>query len=183
MAETKSKPGKPAKAKSAKAKQAKADGPAKAGKSKPAVAKEKPAAKSEDANEVRLLSGGNPQIAKGDGDAPVQAYIAAMPGWKKAAGEKLDTLIERTVPHVRKAVKWNSPFYGVEGQGYFLGLHCFDKYIKLAFFRGAALKPEPPVGSKDPNTRYFHIYEDKPVDETQLADWIRQAAAIPGWLT
>jgi hypothetical protein len=131
---------------------------------------------------VRLLSGGNPQIAKGEGDAPVHAYIAAMPGWKRAVGEALDALIVRTVPRVRKAVKWNSPFYGVEGQGWFLSFHCFDKYIKLAFFRGGALDPMPPVGSKDPNTRYLHLHEGEPIDEMQLADWIRQAAAIPGWM-
>jgi hypothetical protein len=132
--------------------------------------------------EAKLLSGGNPQIAKGDGDAPVQAYIAAMPGWKSEAGRRLDELIEKTVPGVRKAVKWNSPFYGVEGQGWFLSFHCFNKYIKLAFFRGAQLDPLPPVGSKDPNTRYLHIEEGGPVDEAQLAAWIRQAAAIPGWM-
>jgi hypothetical protein len=131
----------------------------------------------------KLLSGGNPQIPKGDGDAPVQAYIAAMPGWKSAAGRRLDQLIETTVPGVRKAVKWNSPFYGVEGQGWFLAFHCFSKYIKVTFFRGAELEPLPPVGSKDPNTRYVHIEESGPVDEAQLADWIRQAAAIPGWMT
>jgi hypothetical protein len=131
----------------------------------------------------KLLSGGNPQIPKGDGDAPVQAYIAAMPGWKSAAGRRLDQLIETTVPGVRKAVKWNSPFYGVEGQGWFLAFHCFSKYIKVTFFRGAELEPLPPVGSKDPNTRYVHIEEGGPVDEAQLADWIRQAAAIPGWMT
>jgi hypothetical protein len=131
----------------------------------------------------KLLSGGNPRIPKGDGDAPVQAYIAAMPGWKSAAGRRLDQLIETTVPGVRKAVKWNSPFYGVEGQGWFLAFHCFSKYIKVTFFRGAELEPLPPVGSKDPNTRYVHIEEGGPVDEAQLADWIRQAAAIPGWMT
>lgn len=130
----------------------------------------------------KLLSGGNPQIPKGDGDAPVQAYIAAMPGWKSVAGRRLDKLVETTVPGVRKAVKWNSPFYGVEGQGWFLSYHCFTKYIKVTFFRGAELEPPPPVGSKDPNTRYLHIEEDKPVDEAQLAEWIRQAAAIPGWM-
>ena len=130
----------------------------------------------------KLLSGGNPQIPKGEGDAPVQAYIAAMPDWKREAGEKLDTLIENTVPGVRKAVKWNSPFYGVEGQGWFLSYHAFAKYLKVTFFRGAQLEPLPPVGSKDPNTRYVHIEEDQPVDERQLADWIRQAAAIPGWM-
>jgi hypothetical protein len=132
--------------------------------------------------EPRLLSGGNPQIPKGEGDAPVQAYIAAMPGWKSEAGGKLDRLIEKTVPGVRKAVKWNSPFYGVEGQGWFLSFHVFTRYIKVSFFRGADLDPLPPVGSKDPNTRYVHIEEGGPVDERQLADWIRQAAAIPGWI-
>jgi len=134
----------------------------------------------------KLLSGGNPQIPKGEGDAPVQAYVAAMPGWKSEAGRKLDKLIEKTVPGVRKAVKWNSPFYGVEGPegfgGWFLSFHVFTRYIKVTFFRGAELDPLPPVGSKDPNTRYLHIEEDKPVDEKQLAEWIRQAAAIPGWI-
>jgi hypothetical protein len=129
-----------------------------------------------------LLSGGNPQIAKGDGDGPVQAYIAAMPDWKSDVGRRLDALIERTVPGVRKAVKWNSPLYGVEGQGWFLGVHCFTKYIKLAFFNGALLDPEPPVESKDPNTRYFHIHEDDPFDEARLAHWIAQAAKRPGWI-
>jgi hypothetical protein len=133
-------------------------------------------------NEPKLLAGGNPQIPKGEGDAPVQAYIAAMPGWKSAAGRKLDKLIERTVPDVQKAVKWNSPFYGVGGQGWFLSFHVFTKYIKVTFFRGAQLKPLPPVGSKDPNTRYVHIEEGAAMDEAQLADWIRQAAAIPGWM-
>ena len=134
------------------------------------------------ASKPKLLSGGNPQIPKGEGDAPVQAYITALPGWKKQAGAKLDKLVENTVPGVRKAVKWNSPFYGVEGQGWFLSYHAFAKYLKVTFFRGAELEPLPPVGSKDPNTRYVHIEEDQPVDERQLADWIRQAAAIPGWM-
>jgi hypothetical protein len=134
------------------------------------------------AGRPKLLSGGNPQIPKGDGDAPVQAYIAAMPGWKRDAGRRLDALIVRTVPDVRKAVKWNSPFYGIDGQGWFLSYHCFTKYIKLAFFRGASLRPVPPVESRDDNTCYFHIYEDEEVDEAQLADWIRQAAALPGWM-
>jgi hypothetical protein len=132
--------------------------------------------------EPKLLSGGNPQIAKGDGDAPVQAYIAAMPGWKSEAGHQLDALIERTVPAVKKAVKWNSPLYGIEGQGFFLGVHCFNKYIKVAFFRGAQLRPLPPVESKDENTRYLHIHEDDEIDEEQLANWIRQASEIPGWV-
>jgi hypothetical protein len=130
-------------------------------------------------NEVTLLSGGNPQIAKADGDAPVQAYIAAMPGWKRDAGRRLDQLIERTVPSVKKAVRWNSPFYGVEGQGWFLSYHCFEKYIKVSFLRGAKLDPLPPVESKDPNTRYYHIFETE-FDEASLTGWIRQAAAVPG---
>jgi hypothetical protein len=130
----------------------------------------------------KLLSGGNPQIPKGEGDAPVQAYIAAMPGWKSEAGRRLDKLIEATVPGVRKAVKWNSPFYGVGGQGWFLSFHVFTRYIKVTFFRGAELDPVPPVASKDPNTRYLHIEEGGPVDEKQLAEWIRQAATIPGWM-
>src|SRR5687768_4817201 len=108
----------------------------------------------------KLLSGGNPQIAKGDGDGPVQDYIAAMPGWKRELGRRLDALTVRNVPDVRKAVRWNSPFYGVEGQGWFLNFHCYAKYIKVAFFKGVSLHPVPPVASKDPNTRYFHIYEE-----------------------
>ncbi|ARP93835.1 DUF1801 domain-containing protein [Bordetella genomosp. 13] len=133
------------------------------------------------AGQPRLLSGGNPQIAKGDGDGPVQAYIAAMPGWKRQAGERLDALIVRTVPGVRKAVKWNSPFFGVEGQGWFLSFHCFNKYIKVAFFRGASLQPLPPGASKSPEVRYLDIRENDPIDEDLLASWIRQAAHLPGW--
>ncbi|MCD1265181.1 histidine kinase [Shinella sumterensis] len=129
---------------------------------------------------VVLLSGGNPQIAKGEGDAPVKAYIAAMPGWKSDVGRKLDALIEKTVPGVRKAVKWNSPFYGVEGEGWFLSYHCFAKYIKLTFFRGTSLDPVPPVSSKTDETRYFHIHEGEALDERQLAAWISQASALPG---
>ncbi|HEX7879871.1 MAG TPA: DUF1801 domain-containing protein [Candidatus Eisenbacteria bacterium] len=129
----------------------------------------------------KLLSGGNPQIAKADGDAPVKAYIAAMPGWKRQAGARLDALIERTVPGVRKAVKWNSPFYGVEGQGWFLSFHCFTKYIKVAFFRGAALRPLPPGESRSPDTRYLDIHEDDELDEKLVARWIRQASKLPGW--
>ncbi|HEU4385980.1 MAG TPA: DUF1801 domain-containing protein [Anaeromyxobacteraceae bacterium] len=129
-----------------------------------------------------LLAGGNPQIAKADGDAPVQAYIAAMPGWKRDAGRRLDALIVRTVPNVRKAVRWNSPFYGVEGQGWFLTFHCFTKYVKLAFFRGTSLRPVPPGASKHQDVRYFDIHENDPPDEAQLATWIRQAAALPGWV-
>ncbi len=133
-------------------------------------------------SEPVLLSGGNPQIAKGDGDAPVQAYVAAMPGWKRDMGSRIDTLITQTVPDVRKAVKWNSPFYGVEGQGWFLSFHCFARYIKLSFFKGAALEPMPPVASKDADVRYVHFHEGEDIDEKQLVDWIRQAAAIPGWM-
>lgn len=129
-----------------------------------------------------LLSGGNPQIPKGDGDGPVQAYIAAMPGWKSEAGRQIDALIERTVPGVTKAVKWNSPLYGLEGRGFFLGLHCFTRYIKIAFFRGAALDPLPPVSSKDKDTRYVHIHEGDAVDDGRLEDWIRQASQLPGWV-
>lgn len=129
----------------------------------------------------KLLSGGNPQIPKGDGDGPVQAYIAAMPDWKRAIGEHLDALIERTVPGVAKVVRWNSPFYGVEGQGYFLSYHCFTKYIKVTFFQGSSLDPLPPVSSKDENARYVHLFEDDGPDDELLASWIAQAAARPGW--
>jgi hypothetical protein len=129
-----------------------------------------------------LLAGGNPQIAKADGAAPVQAYIAAMPGWKRAVGRRLDALIVRTVPGVRKAVKWNSPFYGVEGQGWFLNFHSFTKYVKVAFFRGTSLRPVPPGESKHKEVRYLDIREDDRLDEAQLAAWIRQAAALPGWV-
>ena len=129
-----------------------------------------------------LLSGGNPQIAKGYGDAPVQAYIAAMPGWKRDVGRRLDALIVRTVPDVRKAIKWNSPFYGVEGEGWFLGVHCFTKYVKVGFFRGALLRPLPPGESKIKDTRYVDIREGDKLDEAQMASWIRQAAALPGWI-
>jgi len=131
---------------------------------------------------VTLLSGGNPQIPKGDGDKPVQAYIAAMPGWKHAVGRKLDDLIVKNVPNVRKAVKWNSPFYGVERMGWFLNYHCFTKFVRVAFFKGGLLNPTPPGLSKQEDVRYFDIYEDKPLDEKQLGEWIRQAAAIPGWI-
>lgn len=128
----------------------------------------------------RLLSGGNPQIAKADGDQPVQAYIAAMPGWKQDVGRYLDALIVRTIPGVRKAVRWNTPFYGIEGQGWFLAFHCITKYLKIAFFRGTALEPIPPVASKQEEVRYFHIHEGDALDEALLASWIRQAAALPG---
>jgi hypothetical protein len=129
-----------------------------------------------------LLAGGNPQIAKADGDSPVQAYIAAMPGWKCNVGRRLDALIVRTVPGVRKAVKWNSPFYGVEGQGWFLNFHAFTNYVKVAFFRGTSLRPVPPGQSKHKEVRYVDIRENDRVDEAQMAAWIRQAAALPGWV-
>src|SRR5918999_1719114 len=129
-----------------------------------------------------LLSGGNPRIAKADGDAPVQAYIAAMPGWKRAIGKRLDALIVRNLPNVRKAVKWNSPFYGIEDQGWFLGLHTFTHYVKVAFFRGSSLRPVPPGPSKDKNTRYLDIHEADELDEAQMATWVKQAAALPGWV-
>jgi hypothetical protein len=130
---------------------------------------------------VKLLSGGNPQIAKADGDAPVQAYIAAMPGWKRELGKRLDALIVRTVPSVRKAVKWNSPFYGLEGQGFFLSFHVFTHYVKVTFFRGTSLRPVPPGESKQKEVRYLDIREDDPFDEAQMATWVKQAAAFPGW--
>jgi hypothetical protein len=132
------------------------------------------------AGEPTLLSGGNPQIAKGYGDAPVQAYIAAMPGWKSDVGHRLDALITRTVPGVYKAVKWNSPLYGIEGQGWFLSVHCFANYIKLAFFRGMSLSPIPPGESKQKEVRYFHIHEEDQLDEAQLAAWVEQASQLPG---
>ena len=131
---------------------------------------------------VVLLSGGNPQIAKADGDAPVQAYIRAMPGWKRDVGKRLDALIVRTVPNVRKAVKWNSPFYGVEGQGWFLSWHVFTEYVKLTFFRGSSLQPLPPGPSKDKNTRYLDIREGDGLDEAQMTSWLKQAAELPGWV-
>ena len=130
-----------------------------------------------------LLAGGNPQIAKADGDAPVQAYIAAIPGLKRDVGRRLDALIVRTVPDVRKAVKWNSPFYGIEDQGWFLNFHCFTKYVKVAFFRGTSLRPLPPGESKQKDVRYLDIYEDDPLDEELVAHWIRQASELPGWAT
>ena len=129
-----------------------------------------------------LLAGGNPQIAKADGDSPVQAYIAAMPGWKRDVGRRLDALIVRTSPGVRKAVKWNSPFYGVEGQGWFLSFHTFTNYVKVTFFRGTSLRPVPPRESKHKEVRYVDIRENDQIDEAQMATWIRQAAALPGWV-
>lgn len=128
----------------------------------------------------KLLSGGNPQIAKAYGDAPVQAYIAAMPGWKRDVGRRLDAVIARTLPDVRKAVKWNSPLYGLDGQTWFLGIHCFAKYIKIAFFRGASLRPLPPGESKQKEVRYLNIHETDPLDESQFAAWVQQASQLPG---
>jgi len=130
---------------------------------------------------VVLLSGGNPQIAKGDGDAPVQAYIAAMPEWKQAIGRQLDAVIERTVPDVRKAIRWNSPFYGVEGRGWFLSFHVFTRYVKVTFFKGTSLEPMPPGTSKHDEVRYLDVHEGE-FDEAQMADWVKQAAALPGWI-
>jgi len=128
----------------------------------------------------RLLAGGNPQIPKGEGDAPVQAYIAAMPGWKRAVGERLDALISAAVPGVRKAVKWNSPLYAAGDDGWFLSMHCYARYIKVAFFRGTALQPVPPEPSKSQDTRYLHIREAVPLDEAQFSAWVRQASRLPG---
>jgi hypothetical protein len=128
-----------------------------------------------------LLAGGNPQIAKAEGDAPVQAYIAAMPGWKRDVVRRLDALIVRNVPDVRKAVKWNSPFYGIGGQGWFLNCHAFTNYIKVAFFRGTSLRPVPPGESSHKEVRYLDIRQRDEIDEAQLVDWIRQAASLPGW--
>ena len=128
----------------------------------------------------KLLSGGNPQIAKAYGDAPVKAYIAAMPGWKSDVGRRLDALIVRTVPGVYKAVKWNSPFYGIKGQGWFLSFHCFTKYVKVGFFRGSSLHPLPPGESKHKEVRYVDIHEDDQLDEAQFAAWVKQASQLPG---
>ena len=127
-----------------------------------------------------LLSGGNPQIHKADGNPPVQAYIAAMPGWKRDTGRRLDALIESNVPHVRKAVRWNSPWYGIAGQGWFLSYHVFTRYVKVTFLQGASMQPVPPGAGKDPDARWIDLYEGQ-FDEAQMADWIRQAAALPGW--
>jgi hypothetical protein len=136
------------------------------------------------AKKVKLLSGGNPQIAKGYGDAPVKAYIAAMPGWKRDLGRRIDEIVVRTVPNVYKAVKWNSPFYGFEAEGgkgdWFLGVHCMTKYVKVAFFHGAGLKPVPPGESKQKNVRYLDVYENDEFDESRFADWVKQASKLPG---
>ena len=136
------------------------------------------------ADKVTLLSGGNPQIAKADGDAPVQAYIAAMPGWKSGLGKRLDALIVDNVPNVSKAVKWNSPFYGIEGQGWFLSFHVFTHYVKVTFFRGTSLRPMPPGGTaRSGDSRWIDIREDDGLDKAQMARWVKQAAAIPGWMS
>jgi hypothetical protein len=129
-----------------------------------------------------LLSGGNPRIAKAEGDAPVQEYIAAMPGWKRDLGKRLDALIAHGVPNVRKAVKWNSPFYGIEGQGWFLSFHVFTRYVKVTFFRGTSLRPVPPGPSKHKEVRYVDLHEGNALDEAQMAAWVKQAAALPGWI-
>lgn len=136
--------------------------------------------KKKTAAKPRLLSGGNPQIAKGDGEAPVRAYLAAMPGWKRDVGKRIDALVARTVPDVRKAVRWNTPFYGVEGQGWFLGFHCLTSYVKVSFLRGSSLRPLPPVASKQEHARYLHVSEDEPLDEEAFVEWVRQAAERPG---
>ena len=141
----------------------------------------KPAAKLASSEGGVLLSGGNPQIAQGDGDAPVQAYIAAMPGWKSDLGKRLDALIVRNVPHVRKAVKWNSPFYGIEGQGWFLSFHVLTRYVKVTFFSGTSLRPVPPGGTvRSQDARWIDIREDDQLDEAQLTAWVKQASQLPG---
>jgi hypothetical protein len=145
---------------------------------KPVPKRKKPAAPK--AAKPALLSGDNPQIPKGDGDAPVKAYIAAIPGWKRNVAKQVDELVVRTVPRVRKAVKWNSPFYGAGDEGWFLSFHCFTKYLKVTFFRGTSLKPVPPGESKHKEVRYLDIYEDRPLDEAQFTDWIEQASRLPG---
>ncbi len=160
----------------------KAKSPPKAGaKAKPGANEAKPI-KVGKGEKVAVLSGGNPRIAKADGDAPVQAYIARMPGWKRDLGKRLDALIVRNVPNVRKAVKWNSPLYGIEGQGWFVGFHTFTHYVKVAFFRGTSLRPVPPGASKGKDTRYIDIHEGDELDEAQMANWVKQAAALPGWV-
>jgi hypothetical protein len=133
-----------------------------------------------DESQPRLLSGGNPQIPKGDGESVVQTYIDAMPGWKQDVGRRLDAIISRSVPNVQKAIRWNTPFYGIEGNGWFVAYHCLTKYIKVSFFRGTSLDPVPPVESKQEEVRYFHIHENEEFDEKLVASWIRQAAKLPG---
>ncbi len=151
---------------------AKSKSPPKAGtKAKPGGSEAKP---------LKLLAGGNPRIAKADGDAPVQAYIAGMPGWKGDVGRQLDALIARNVPNVRKAVKWNSPLYGIEGHGWFIGVHTLTHYVKVAFFRGTSLRPVPLGASKGRDARYIDVREGDMLDEAQMATWVKQAAALPG---
>jgi hypothetical protein len=150
-------------------------------KARPAPSKTEPIARK--SSKVVLLSGGNPQIAKADGDAPVQAYIAAMPGWKSALGKRLDALIVRSVPKVQKAVKWNSPFYGIEGRGWFVSLHAFTRYLKVTFFRGTSLRPLPPGGTeRSGDSRWIDIYEGDELDAAQMTRWLKQAAKLPGWM-
>lgn len=132
------------------------------------------------AGKVRLLAGDNPQIPKGEGEGPVQAYLDAIPGWKQDRARQLDALITATVPKVRKAVKWNSPWYGIEGQGWFLSFHCISRYLKVAFFKGTSLQPMPPVESRQAEVRYLHVFEDAPLDEAQFIAWVKQASALPG---
>lgn len=148
---------------------------------RPRVAK-KPAKRPRPSRTPVLLSGGNPQIAKGDGDVPVREYLAALPGWKRDACRRIDAAIVRAVPGVRKAVRWNSPLYGVEGGGWFLGIHAFTKYLKVSFFRGTALVPPPPVASKSGDTRSWHVHEADAFDEPRFVAWVKQAAALPGWV-
>ncbi len=159
---------------------AKAKGPSRASKRGKSATKSKSSPKA--GAKVALLSGGNPQVAKADGNAPVQAFIAAMPGWKRDIGKRLDALIVRAVPRVRKAVKWNSPFYGIEGQGWFLSFHVFTRYVKVTFFRGASLRPVPPGASKHKDVRYVDVHEGDELDEAEWATWLKQAAALPGWV-
>ena len=159
------------------------NGPPKAGaKAKPGASEAKPIKVRKGEKVAVVLSGGNPRNAKADGDVPVQAYIAGMPGWKRDLGKRLDALIVRNVPNVRKAVKWNSPLYGIEGQGWFLGFHTFTHYVKVAFFRGTSLRPVPPGPSRGKETRYLDIHEGDELDEAQMANWVKQAAALPGWV-
>jgi hypothetical protein len=165
----------------ARAKTGRAASPKKRAGASPPVKRQTKGASAAAPKKVVLLSGGNPQIAKGEGEAPVRAYIAAMPEWKRAVGEQVDALVVRSVPNVRKAVKWNSPFYGIEGRGWFVSLHVFTRFVRLAFFRGTSLRPQPPGASKVPGTRYFDIHEEDAPDEAQLASWMKQASALPGF--
>ena len=151
-----------------------------ASKKKTASAK-KPASKKTASKTPKLLSGGNPQIAKGDGDAPVQAFIDAMPGWKQGVGRELDALVRKVLPKANRAVKWNTPFYGVDGHGWIMGFHCVTKYVKVTFFNGAALDPQPPESSKMAKVRYVHIHEGEAIDTKQFTKWLRQAAKVDGW--